>query len=346
MSAPKVSVIIPAYQVTRYIAQTLDSVLAQTYTDFETIVVNDGCPDTAALEAVLQPYLPRLRYSKQENRGLSGARNTAIRMARGEFIALLDSDDLWMPQFLEQQMRFLEAHPSLGMVWCDSIHFGGTAWDGRRFSEAFPSSRPVTLEKLLLCECVPIASCVVVRRQAVLDAGEFDENLRRVEDFDMWVRLAYAGVQMDFQSQALGRRRVWPGALSANSNAQYETAIQVYRKFQAQIGPGHALNALIEKQIRRFRSYPEETLAREHLDAGRVTEARQALRRANAQCPRASRTLLIALLRLCPGMTMHLRILRQRLMHAWRRRMRSAAQSEHVSGPESPSTYNRKDVHA
>ncbi len=334
MSAPKVSVVIPAYQVTQFIAQTLDSVFAQTYNDFETIVVNDGCPDTAALEAVLQPYLPRLRYCRQENRGLSGARNTGIRMAQGEFIALLDSDDLWMPEFLEQQMRFLDANPSLGMVWCDAISFGDTVWDGRRFSEVCPSTHPVTLEKLITGECVPIASCVVVKRQAVLDAGGFDESLRRVEDFDMWLRLAYAGVKMDFQSVPLGRRRAWPGALSGNRNAQYETAIRVCRKFQAQIGPGHALNPRIEAQIRRFHSYPEQATAREHLDAGRVAEALAALRRANAHFPQPSRTLLIALLRLCPGVTMNLRALRQRLMEVWRRRVRPSPGASASSGPK------------
>lgn len=322
MSAPKISVVIPAYQVTSYIAETLDSVFAQTYKDFETIVVNDGCPDTAALERVLQPYLAQIHYYRQENRGLSGARNTGIRLGRGEFIALLDSDDLWMSGFLEQQMRFLEANPSLSMVWCDSVLFGDTEWPGRKFSEACPSTRPVTLEKLITGECTPITSCVVVRRQAVLDVGGFDETLRRVEDFDMWLRLAYSGCKMDFQTAALGRRRVWAGALSANSVAQYETAIRVCRKLQSQIGPDHSLNSLSEAQIRRFQSFAEQVMARSHLDSGRVDEALAALRRANAQYPERSRTLMIALLRLFPRFTLNLRLFRHRLMGTWRRWVR------------------------
>ena len=87
----------PAYRVTEYIGAALDSVRAQTFTDYEIIVVNDGCPDTAALEQVLGPYLDRIVYLKQENRGLAGARNTAIHASRGRYLALLDADDLWEP---------------------------------------------------------------------------------------------------------------------------------------------------------------------------------------------------------------------------------------------------------
>ena len=96
-ATPRVSVIMPAYNVAAYIGETLESVFAQTYSDYEIIVVNDGSPDTPELERVLAPYSERIVYVTQENRGLSGARNTALKVARGEFIALLDSDDVWEP---------------------------------------------------------------------------------------------------------------------------------------------------------------------------------------------------------------------------------------------------------
>jgi glycosyltransferase involved in cell wall biosynthesis len=107
----RVSVIIPAYNVTPYIAETLNSVFAQTKSAFEVIVVNDGSPDTAELEEVLQPFRDRIVYPKQENRGLSGARNTGILAATEDLIALLDGDDLWMPRYLETQTQFLRSHP-------------------------------------------------------------------------------------------------------------------------------------------------------------------------------------------------------------------------------------------
>src|SRR5580704_11335265 len=106
--SPAVSVIVPAYNTAEFIAETLDSVFQQTFTNSEVIVVNDGSPDTEKLEAVLEPFRHRIVYLKQENRGLSGARNTAIRKARGEFLAFLDSDDMWLPKYLETQVDFLE----------------------------------------------------------------------------------------------------------------------------------------------------------------------------------------------------------------------------------------------
>src|ERR671939_2007579 len=97
---PAVSVIIPAYNAAAHIGAALDSVFAQTFTDYEVIVVNDGSPDTPELERALDAYAGRLLYVRQENRGPSGARNAGIRRARGEYVALLDSDDLWLPAYL------------------------------------------------------------------------------------------------------------------------------------------------------------------------------------------------------------------------------------------------------
>src|SRR5215467_1463918 len=107
--APSVSVIIPAYNTARYIGEALDSVFGQTYRDFEVIVINDGSPDTEALEAVLRPYLDRIVYLKQENRGPAAARNLGIHQARGEYIAFLDSDDCWVEEYLARQMSMFDA---------------------------------------------------------------------------------------------------------------------------------------------------------------------------------------------------------------------------------------------
>src|SRR6201998_3148699 len=94
--APSVRVVIPAYNSARYIGETLDSVFGQTYRDFEVLVINDGSPDTEALEAGLRPYFERIVYLKQDNRGPAAARNLGIQQARGEYIAFLDSDDCWL----------------------------------------------------------------------------------------------------------------------------------------------------------------------------------------------------------------------------------------------------------
>src|ERR1700756_1773689 len=113
---PSVSVVIPAYNSARYIGETLDSVFRQTYRDFEVLVINDGSPDTEALEAVLRPYFERIVYLKQENRGPAAARNLGIRQARGEYIAFLDSDDCWLPEDLASQRRMFDETPAPDLV--------------------------------------------------------------------------------------------------------------------------------------------------------------------------------------------------------------------------------------
>src|ERR1035438_221584 len=98
VTIPLVSVIIPAYRAAASIAATLESVLAQTFRDYEIIVVNDGSPDSEAVETALEPYRARIVYLRQQNQGPGGARNTGILTARGKYIALLDADDVWYPE--------------------------------------------------------------------------------------------------------------------------------------------------------------------------------------------------------------------------------------------------------
>ena len=114
-----VSVVIPAYNAAPFIAQTIESVFGQTFRNFEVIVVNDGSPDTAELERELQPYMDRIRYRTQPNAGPSSARNLGIREARGEFVAFLDSDDAWLPDYLATQMKILTADPSIDLLYLE-----------------------------------------------------------------------------------------------------------------------------------------------------------------------------------------------------------------------------------
>src|SRR3989442_2756657 len=117
--SPKVSDIIPAYNAAAFVGETLGSVFAQTFTDYEVIVINDGSPDTEAFERAIAPYRERLNYIEQENRGASAARNAGLRAARGEFVAFLDADDSWLPNYLEEQIKFLRAH-NVDLVCADA----------------------------------------------------------------------------------------------------------------------------------------------------------------------------------------------------------------------------------
>ena len=115
---PKVSVIIPAYNASDYIAAAINSVLRQTFKDYEIIVVNDGSTDNTV--DVLKPFMSRIRYIYQDNKGEKGAKNTGIKLAEGEYIALLDSDDLWMEDKLERQVPILdESGPEVGIIHTD-----------------------------------------------------------------------------------------------------------------------------------------------------------------------------------------------------------------------------------
>src|ERR1700739_309533 len=127
LSVPRVSVIIPAYNASRYIPEALDSVFAQSFQDLEVIVVNDGSPDTPQLQEALRRYADRLVCIEQPNRGVSAARNLAIQNARGDLLAFLDADDVWLPQYLEVQVNFLNEHPGAVAAISDVLRFGESA---------------------------------------------------------------------------------------------------------------------------------------------------------------------------------------------------------------------------
>jgi glycosyltransferase involved in cell wall biosynthesis len=214
-SAPRVSVIIPAYRVSDVIDDTLASVFSQTYSDYEVILVNDGCPDTAGLEAAIAPYRERIRYLVQENGGPSVARNTGIRAARGTLIAQLDGDDQWLPGFLEYQVGFLDRHPEVDVAFTDAVFMGGPH-DGRRFFETNGTAGPITLQSLLRLEVVVLTSSMVGRRACLESAGLYDESLHTVEDFDLWLRLVAAGAQLAYTREVLVRYRRSPHSLSSD----------------------------------------------------------------------------------------------------------------------------------
>jgi glycosyltransferase involved in cell wall biosynthesis len=183
---PKVSVIIPAYNAMTYLPATLKSVLRQTFTDFEVLIVNDGSSDHI-LEWVSEIVDPRVKLIFQENKGVSTARNTGITHAQGEYIAFLDADDLWESTKLEKQVRCLEENPAIGLVhtWIILIDEQGKS-SGRVIS----SNAEGNAWKQVV-EHNPIqTSTVLVRRCCLETVGVFDQNLRSAEDWELWVRIA------------------------------------------------------------------------------------------------------------------------------------------------------------
>jgi glycosyltransferase involved in cell wall biosynthesis len=228
--APAVSVVIPAYNVAPFIRETIDSILAQSFKDYEIILVNDGSPDTTELERALEPYLGRVRYLKQENSGAAAARNAGLRVARGTYIAFLDADDYWMENYLEEQIAFIRQADHYDLVYADALLFGDSALHGRTYMEIAPSHGEVTFEKLVRDECNVITSGVVARRQVLLDVGLFDEELRRAQDYDLWLRLAKAGARLGYQRKVLLRYRIHSDSLSGDAIRQIERHLTVLSK--------------------------------------------------------------------------------------------------------------------
>src|SRR5262249_54375992 len=201
----------------------LASVFEQTYADFEAIVVNDGSPDTSELERVLQPYMARIVYLKQSNKRAAGARNTAIHSAQGEFLAFLDSDDVWYREHLAQQMEMFEDDPRLDFVYANSLVTGDPRRVGE-FMQRCPSHGSARLEALVVEDCQIPVSTVVARKSALVKAGLFDESLARCDDYDMWLRTAFFGARIGYrrtvQAKLAGGR---PGSLG-QSNAKMAEA--------------------------------------------------------------------------------------------------------------------------
>ena len=250
-----VSVIVPAYDAALFIAQTIESVLDQTFRDYEVIVVNDGSPDTTDLERVIQPYRSRIVYLTQPNTGPSGARNLGIRQARGQYVAFLDSDDVWMPEYLATQMGILIADPSIDLLYSNGVIIGDVPYAGRELMSLAPSRGAITFERIVSAECTVLTSCVVVRRQALIDAGLFDERFRRSEDFHLWSRLAFRGARIDFHRGVLVQHRRRKGSLSDNQHAMWEGAIEVLRDLDATLPLTAPQRQLVEEHIARCRAY-------------------------------------------------------------------------------------------
>jgi len=229
--SPAVSIVIPAFRASADIPDALASVFRQTFTDFEAIVVNDGSPDTPELEQALRPYEGRVRYMVQPNRGAAAARNTGVWAAQGRYIAFLDADDLWTPEFLRRQVAFLDAHPESTLVYADALITGDTPLARRRFAQTAPSQGPATLLNLIEQRCNIMLSTVVVRRDALLEAGLFDESVRRGHDADLWFRLAWRGAMLDYQPQVLAERRVRSDGLSGDRLSELTRAVAVMTRF-------------------------------------------------------------------------------------------------------------------
>jgi glycosyltransferase involved in cell wall biosynthesis len=273
----QVSVIIPSYNSARFVAQAVDSVLAQTYPDFEVIVVDDGSTDDT--QVVLAAYSGRIRYIRQENRGLAGARNTGFLASRGDYLLFLDSDDLIHPDKLALHVSLMEAEPASGLVYSawQQINADGTQVLG----EVRPNRQGQLLKELLRRHFFFFASAAVLRRECLERVGLFDESLQWSEDADMWLRLARAGYAFGYIDLPLVQYRIHEDSMTANTSPEqvqawlasldkffadpdlpdeiralegeaysilhYETAARYYRAGQIELGQDQIRKAILRR---------------------------------------------------------------------------------------------------
>lgn len=199
---PRISVLIPTYNSAAFLGQALESVFAQTYTDYEVIVVDDGSEDDTA--AVAAAY-PSVRYIRKEHSGISATRNLAIAEARGEIIAFLDADDLWTPDKLEKQVAYLDAHPDCQLVFTQVKNF----FDGP--AEEM-TARQAQLMQTEVAFCLP-ACCI--RKEVFQMCGVFREDLEYGEDTHWTTRLWTAGINTKHcLKERLYLRRIHGGNIS------------------------------------------------------------------------------------------------------------------------------------
>ena len=252
-----VDIIIPAFNAARFLPFSLESVVSQTFDDWRILLVDDGSTDNTA-EAVA-PFLDRLgskiRYIKQENRGLPAARNTAIRASTAEFLALLDADDVWLPCRLSESLKILRERPQVGLVYglitgIDQENRPGITWGGN-LSDADGHIAPQIYMRKVELPCPTIT----FRRKCVDEVGFFDETMRATEDRDLWLRIALR-YEVGFVPKVLAYYRLSPNSMSTDPQRMLQAQLKFIRKHYGSEGCG-----LRPRQIALARSYKQRAEA-------------------------------------------------------------------------------------
>ncbi|KYP15145.1 glycosyltransferase [Flavihumibacter sp. CACIAM 22H1] len=231
---PLVSIIIPCYNSIEFVPDAIDAVLSTDYKNIEIIVVDDG-----SVEPV-QPFLAEkypecnaLNCIRQPNKGLAGARNTGILQAKGDYLVFLDADDLIYPTKLSRQIDYFRNNPTVTVVYSLSEWFVGKDLQ-QRMPVNFPVYEGLILPNLLNGNFIHVNSAMV-KRAAVLEAGLFDEQLRELEDWDLWLRLACRGGSFACIREVLSSVRLHYGSMTSNQAKMNKTMVRVLEKIRPEL---------------------------------------------------------------------------------------------------------------
>jgi glycosyltransferase involved in cell wall biosynthesis len=252
---PKVDVIIPAYNAEKYLATALDSVLAQSFEDWRIVLVDDGSSDATA--AVVAPYVERLgsriSFIQQPNLGVSAARNTAIRNSSGEFLALLDADDVWLPDRLLESLKSFDGRPQIGLTYGFNTRIGpdGTVID--TFDRRQRHGEGWIAPYLYMRRIDLPAPTITFRRQCIEEVGVFDETLRVTEDRDLWLRIA-SRYQVALVPKVLALYRTSPDSATTDPDRMLRSQLQFIEKHYGSPGCGWLARRAALSQIYRQRA--------------------------------------------------------------------------------------------
>ena len=240
VSPPLVSVVIATYNMAQYLPLAVRSVLEQTHSNLEVLIVDDGSTDDTP--AVVQPFLadPRVRYLRQPNGGQTIAKNHGVREATGEFVGFLDADDLWVPDKLEAQLP-LFARPEVGVVYSRLVYID-EAGNGQHVSDNALFRGQVSAP-LFVQNFIGFGTALV-RKECFDRLGSFDETLRMGIDYDLWLRFS-TQYEFDYLPRPLLRYRIWAGQMSKNCKTRYQTGIATMQRF-IEANPG-----LVDERTRR-----------------------------------------------------------------------------------------------
>lgn len=234
---PKVSVITPLYNGEKYIEKAIDSILSQTYKNLESIVIDDGSTDNSG-GLVKDKFGDKIRYSYQENKGAATAVNKGISLIQGDYIAFCDQDDLWLPEKLEKQVKFLEANQNVGLVYSDAF----LAEDGRLTRKTWLQSRKVKpcsggkeqcLTFLFSKNFIPAPLTVLMKRSVIDRAGLLNENFSATYDYEYWFRILEAGIQIAFLDECLAVWNSHAGQGSRRIRKMKLDQLKILREFLA-----------------------------------------------------------------------------------------------------------------
>jgi len=223
---PRISVVIPTYNSASSLREAIESVLRQTYADFEIVVIDDGSTDDTG--CVVRSFGDRVCYWRQDNRGVSAARNHGIKKSRGQYVAFLDSDDLWLPGKLAEQIPLLDRDPEIGLVYSDWTVVSEQIVLEPSYLSKLPAASGHVFDELVQSGFI-LTSGTVVRRRCLEDVGDFDETLSIAQDYDLWLRICYRW-KIALVNKPLVIKRSWDGSLSSNSLKTAAERIALFEK--------------------------------------------------------------------------------------------------------------------